>query len=377
MAIGIDDLDFNDDNYGIQNEGGNNEPYFPNDDNLDPEKGWMDGNNPTGVQQPQTDPVNPDPEPQTEDDIIVSLLKAKGIEDPNKLKFENDEGEIEEVAWDTLSNEEKLNILTSDDSDVNYDLDEEEESFLNYLRTNGITPSEYVEYQKELALEAYRQSLEGGSQYQIDSLSNDDLYILDLQARVKDITDDEALAALEQEKAANPALFEKKMQGIRDEYKAVEDEKVQQEQLLAQQEQAEAFELFQTNVLRALENLEEVGGIKLNLENEDLDEIANFILTSDAAGVSWLGKALDDPDTLVRMAWFALKGDEAFESITDYYDKEITKRERSAYDKGYEDAKKGVQPTNQKPRVAIKPAPKPGEGDKPVEPTGKTIDDLD
>lgn len=194
---------------------------------------------------------------------------------------------------------------------------------------------------------------------------------------MKDITDDEALAALEQEKAANPALFEKKMQGIRDEYKAVEDEKVQQEQLLAQQEQAEAFELFQTNVLGALENLEEVGGIKLNLENEDLDEIANFILTSDAAGVSWLGKALDDPDTLVRMAWFALKGDEAFESITDYYDKEITKRERSAYDKGYEDAKKGVQPTNQKPRVAIKPAPKPGEGDKPVEPTGKTIDDLD
>ena len=374
MAIGIDDLDFNENDLGIQNEGGGDFSYVPDFDSMAQEKPWMDGTDYQTEQTVQPEPAAAQEQPQTEDDIIISLLKSKGISDPTKLKFENEEGEIEEVDWSSLSNEEKLNILTSDDSDVEYGLDDEETKFLNFLRQNGVTPNEYIEYQKQLALQEYQQSLEGNPQYEVDKLTNDELYILDLQARVQDITDEEANAALEQEKA-NPALFEKKMQGIRNEYVAIEQERAQQEQILQAQQDNEAFEEFKSGVLGAIEGLTEIGGVALNLEDDDLNELANFILSSDAAGVSYLGKALDDPETLAKMAWFALKGEEAFEALTDYYDKEITKQKRTAYEAGYEDAKKGVQPKS-KSKVVTKPSPKSDVNTPPAE-SEKSIDNLD
>ena len=48
---------------------------------------------------------------QEEEDLIDSLLKSRGIEDKSKIKFEGEEGDIEEVNWDSLSNDDKLNII--------------------------------------------------------------------------------------------------------------------------------------------------------------------------------------------------------------------------------------------------------------------------
>lgn len=256
-----------------------------------------------------------------------------------------------------------MNILTPESPDPNFGLEDPEINFINLLRDAGITPEEYINYQREQAIEEYRQALEGNPQYEVERLTDEDLYALDLQSRVPDMTDEEVAIALEHEKA-NPELFEKKMQGIRAEYKALEDERRQNEELLEQQQKQEQFEAFQSDVLDAIESLDEVGGVKLNLDEDDMEEVANFILSLDSAGVSYLGKALDDPQTLARMAWFALKGDEAFATITDYYDKEIAKEKRSAYEAGYEDAKKGIQPkSTRKPTVVV--APKPASEPKP------------
>lgn len=377
MEKGIEDLDFNEEDYGIAQEPSNPNGYVPDYESLEPEKPWMRDEN-----QPQpADGTKPEPaaaqEPVQEDDIIISMLKQIGISDPSKIKFENDEGEIEEVSWDSLSAEEKMNILTPESPDPNYGLEEPEINFINLLRDAGITPEEYINYQREQAIEEYRQVLEGNPQYEVERLTDEDLYALDLQSRVPDMTDEEVAIALEHEKA-NPELFEKKMQGIRAEYKALEDERRQNEELLEQQQKQEQFEAFQSDVLDAIESLDEVGGVKLNLDEDDMEEVANFILSLDSAGVSYLGKALDDPQTLARMAWFALKGDEAFATITDYYDKEIAKEKRSAYEAGYEDAKKGIQPkSTRKPTVVV--APKPASEPKPggTNPHEKTIDDID
>lgn len=377
MEKGIEDLDFNEENYGIAQEPSNPNGYVPDYESLEPEKPWMGDEN-----QPQpADGTKPEPaaaqEPVQEDDIIISMLKQIGISDPSKIKFENDEGEIEEVSWDSLSAEEKMNILTPESPDPNFGLEDPEINFINLLRDAGITPEEYINYQREQAIEEYRQALEGNPQYEVERLTDEDLYALDLQSRVPDMTDEEVAIALEHEKA-NPELFEKKMQGIRAEYKALEDERRQNEELLEQQQKQEQFEAFQSDVLDAIESLDEVGGVKLNLDEDDMEEVANFILSLDSAGVSYLGKALDDPQTLARMAWFALKGDEAFATITDYYDKEIAKEKRSAYEAGYEDAKKGIQPkSTRKPTVVV--APKPASEPKPggTNPHEKTIDDID
>lgn len=377
MEKGIEDLDFNEEDYGIAQEPSNPNGYVPDYESLEPEKPWMGDEN-----QPQpADGTKPEPaaaqEPVQEDDIIISMLKQIGISDPSKIKFENDEGEIEEVSWDSLSAEEKMNILTPESPDPNFGLEDPEINFINLLRDAGITPEEYINYQREQAIEEYRQALEGNPQYEVERLTDEDLYALDLQSRVPDMTDEEVAIALEHEKA-NPELFEKKMQGIRAEYKALEDERRQNEELLEQQQKQEQFEAFQSDVLDAIESLDEVGGVKLNLDEDDMEEVANFILSLDSAGVSYLGKALDDPQTLARMAWFALKGDEAFATITDYYDKEIEKEKRSAYEAGYEDAKKGIQPkSTRKPTVVV--APKPASEPKPggTNPHEKTIDDID
>lgn len=377
MEKGIEDLDFNEEDYGIAQEPSNPNGYVPDYESLEPEKPWMGDEN-----QPQpADGTKPEPaaaqEPVQEDDIIISMLKQIGISDPSKIKFENDEGEIEEVSWDSLSAEEKMNILTPESPDPNFGLEDPEINFINLLRDAGITPEEYINYQREQAIEEYRQALEGNPQYEVERLTDEDLYALDLQSRVPDMTDEEVAIALEHEKA-NPELFEKKMQGIRAEYKALEDERRQNEELLEQQQKQEQFEAFQSDVLDAIESLDEVGGVKLNLDEDDMEEVANFILSLDLAGVSYLGKALDDPQTLARMAWFALKGDEAFATITDYYDKEIAKEKRSAYEAGYEDAKKGIQPkSTRKPTVVV--APKPASEPKPggTNPHEKTIDDID
>lgn len=44
------------------------------------------------------------------------------------------------------------------------------------------------------------------------------------------------------------------------------------------------------------------------MDKDEKTELANFILGNDGAGVNYLTKALNDPDTLVAASWFLLNG---------------------------------------------------------------------
>jgi hypothetical protein len=57
-------------------------------------------------------------------------------------------------------------------------------------------------------------------------LSDDELYILDLEAKVGDLTDEQAAQALQIAKQ-NEELYEKQVNGLRKEYKEREDFKSQ------------------------------------------------------------------------------------------------------------------------------------------------------
>jgi hypothetical protein len=67
------------------------------------------------------------------------------------------------------------------------------------------------------------------------------------------------------------------------------------------------------------------------MEDDDKDELADFILGVDQAGISNLNKALNDPETLTKMAWFALKGQDTIDNIVDYFTNEITKVRNYSY----------------------------------------------
>ena len=298
-------------------------------------------------------------EEEEEEDVITTLLKKQGISNPEKIKFEGEDGEIEERSWNDLSYEEQLNILTGDSSEEETsdsdddDLDDDEIDLINSVRQANITPQEYLQQVKEQAIKEYLQS--NGNQiakssYTVDDYTDDELFMYDMQVRMPDLTEEELMQALDSAKA-NEVIFTKQIDGLRAEYKKLEENKLQQEQLIAQQEQQEQYNKYANAILEGINNQEDIAGT-FELEDEDKQMLAQFILGQDQAGLSLLGKAINDPQTLIEMSWFALKGKEAIDSINEYYKEQITKAREAGYAKGLEAAKKGSSSTS---KVAVKP----------------------
>lgn len=333
------------------------------------EKPWLDGSVPQGEEIYEDEPSN---EP-TEDDIITTLLKDKGI-NPDAIKFENETGEIEEKSFNELSREEQLQILNYDESNDDYGLAEDEVSLINELRENNLSAEEYKKYIAQQAIQEYLASNQEETPiYEVDSIPDDELYLIDLKAKIPELTDEDAAAELELAKQ-HEALYQKKVQGIRNEYK-------KKEELLAQQEEEEqrlaaekAAQEFEDTIVAAIQENDtiDLGESSLTLSEDDMNEIASFILDSDVAGVRHIAKALNDPKTLVGMVWYALKGQEAFSQISDYYKQKITEASKYNYNKGFEDAKGGKAPNAAK-TVVKKPAGSKAAPAKKV----LTIDDLD
>jgi hypothetical protein len=333
------------------------------------EKPWLDGSAPQDEEVHEDEPTN---EPE-EEDIIVSLLKDKGI-NPEAIKFENEAGEIEEKSFNELSREEQLQILNYDESDDNFGLAEDEVSLINELRASNLSADEYKKYIAQQAIQEYLDSnQEDTPVYEIDSIPDDELYLIDLKAKVPELTEEDASTELELAKQ-NEALYQKKVQGIRNEYK-------KKEELLAQQEEEEqrlaaekAAQEFEDTIVAAIQENDtiDLGESSLTLSEDDMNEIASFILDSDVAGVRHIAKALNDPKTLVGMVWYALKGQEAFSQITDYYKQKITEASKYNYNKGFEDAKGGKAPNAAKTVVKKTAGSTAAPAKKVI-----TIDDLD
>lgn len=278
---------------------------------------------------------------QEESDIISDLLKDRGIEDKNKIKFEDDSGNVVERSWDSLTIEEQKNILNQDpDSDPEKNLDEQEIEMINQMRLHGMNPAEYVTALRQQGAAMVNSKTDNQEpNYETDDFTDDELFILDLQYRSPEMSDEEAYQALESAKN-NEELFKKQIAGIRQYYKGLETDMKSQKELEAKQEQEEQFQNYSNMVLDSIQNINSIGNLDLDLNTEDKEELAQFILGRDQAGINWFGKALEDPDTVVRMAWFALKGEDAFNDIENYISQQIKTAAQNAYNKGLEEGKK-------------------------------------
>ena len=313
------------------------------------------------------DPDNtdtPDPEEGKEDDFLTSLLKSRGIEDKSKIKFATEEGDIEEVDWDSLSNEDKLNILSSSESTPENGLDESEIQLINAIRNSGMSPSEYLQFIGNGEVERYIQNSQE-PQYEIDAYSDDELFLMDFMSRMGEVTEDEATEALERAKA-NEGLFKKQIEAIRNEYKQAEQENQMQAQIEQEQIAQQQYDQFSDQIVDEINNLTEIQGFELNMENDDMQELYDFITGQDAAGNNYLAKALSDPRILVKTAWLALNGDQMINDITSYFQKEIASVRKESY-------KKGVTDTQNKMEKADKVVFK----DTHTKPSKEVFDDLD
>lgn len=365
MAIGINDLDFDDDEYGFEPT---NDTTTQDTDPIEP---------PTPEPQPapeQNGTTETDPKPELDDRSIISeFLKSRGIEDISKIKYEGEDGEEEEIDWDSLDSSEKLSILNQLNSGSENDLDDSELQLINTIRSSRMSPSEYLNYITQRGVDQYSQSLQGANQvYEIDQYSDEDLFITDLITRMgrENITDDEAREALDRAKA-NEALFKKQASAIRNEYKKIEDENRQYELYLEEQRRQEQYNQFAKSIQDQIVGFNEFQGFELNMDQEDKEELYDFIVGFDEAGNSILGKAINDPSVLVKMAWFALHGEQMLDDISDYVKQQVTKVRKDSYNKGVEDARAGkVKDGSKKPVTAYKPKPNNNPGQ-------ISIDDLD
>ena len=319
MAIGIDDL--NDDLL--------DEPVIPQHEEQ-PESSLQD------------DDSLEEEESTTEDtDVITALLKEQNITDRNKIQYEDDNGQIQELPFDSLPLEDQLNILKGNQDKQQNDsdnLDDDEIQLINYLRNNNITSQQYADLIAQQAINNY-QSQQAPS-YKVDDLTDDDLFLLDLKSRVPDVDDETAAAALDSAKQ-NESLFYKQVQGIRQEYQQKEQELAEQELAQKQAQDSEQLQQFQDAIVGSINNLDQDNDFAFNLSNADKQELYNFMFQQDATGLSYLNRAINDPNTLTKMSWYALHGDEAIENMRNYYEHQITETRRTSYAKGMEDGKSG------------------------------------
>ena len=337
MAIGIDDL-YDDDDIEVVNSNQEEDSAI------------------THVEEPSYNS-------QDNDDFVSDFLKTRGIDDIQKISFEDDNGQLIERSWDDLSKEEKINILntpleTTDKQEDN-GLTDEEINFLNLVRQSGVSIQDYL---NQLSSNEAPQP-----QYKIDDLSDDELYLLDLESRVGELSDDEAAQALNIAKQQSEELYKKQVEGIRKEYKEREDYQSQQEQAQIEQEQQAAFEQYQAQVVDAIDNLTSIGNFDLNFEDSDKETLAEFMLSQDETGKNYLYQALQDPETLTKAAWFILNGEDALNSIQDYFVDQIKQVSKTQYEKGFNDAKNNV---SQAPTVHI------DKQKRNVRRTFNSIDDL-
>lgn len=298
-------------------------------------------------EEPTTEPTNQEEEEPAaqvneEDDLTTEVLRLKGITDPEKIKFEDESGAIVERAWNTLSKEEQLNILSGSEPEET-SLTDEEIDLLNSIRESGLSIENY--------LRSLQPVTEPVKTYNIDSLSDDEVYALDILEKVggDNITDEELNEAVESAKK-NEKLFQKTVEGLRQQYKQLETDQEIRRANEESAKQQEAYNKFASSIMTEIRGLNSFAGQDLELSTEDVEELSAFMLEIDDTGMSAFGKAMQDPSLFTKAAFWLLNEDKIIE--------ELTKQMQDTYTRGYENAKKDLQgksklvfnkPTNTQP----------------------------
>lgn len=285
------------------------------------------------ITQDPEPPVVPEPEPiqepSYEGNVMYQFLQQRGISDPTKIKFENENGDLEDYDFNSLTPEEQLTIL-SEITDPG--LTEHETEVINYLRKNQVSFDQVVDYFAQQKLDAYlKEHPDQVKQktYQIDDYSNEELYLADLKSKYPSFTDEELLSKLNVAKE-NDELFTKEVELLRTQYKEAEEEQIRWEQQRADQ----SYQDLQNNLIAAASNFKEFSldytdkeSDSIEIEDADRQAALNYLLQQDSEGKSQLIRDLEDPNELIMLAWYKLFGRDVVSNVTRYW-KDTLKAER-------------------------------------------------
>ena len=262
---------------------------------------------------------NADPEPES--DYISKLLEARGFK--NKIiQITDENGETSNVNFDDLSDQEKFDLLSDQEESV---LPSDDElKTLNFLRTNNMTLEDFAKWQREQGVQEYLASQSPITEF--DEFTDDEMIAYDFIQRFGEEMSDEEIDAEIDRLKADPDAYAKRVNLLRASYKS---EAEAQSKLYEQEEQTKnqaAEEEFKNAYINAAGNINYIHG--MDLDNNDRQELLDFVLTKDAANRTGLSKALDDPESVLRMAWYLLHGEETYDATVDHFKKEISKRSK-------------------------------------------------
>lgn len=289
-------------------------PLTPPDEEVDNESVETEGASEESTEeQPSTSEEITDP--------LIAFLNSRGIKDPTKIPFISEDGETEEVDFNSLSSEEKLEILNEI---ADPGLSEEEINTINYLRKNNTNLQQVIDYFAQQRLEQYLAEHKDAvpqKQYSIDEYTDEDLFIIDLHNRFPDFTDEELLAELNAAKE-NQESFTKKANAIRTTYKELED----QHNLEQQQREEQAALDLRNNLYEVANNFNEIQldytddkSDSLVVEAEDKQKVISYLMDTDSEGKSAFIKDLENPAALFELGWLRTQGAEALANTAQYW----------------------------------------------------------
>lgn len=312
----IDEEDVDD---GSETEDLDLSSYFNNEQDKDPEPSQND-----------PDDSSDDNQPSVSSDYIGDFLKLYGIEDPSKLQFQDDEGNVTEMAFDSLSNEEKLNILKdlTDPGFTDYEID-----VINYLRANNATLDDVAEFFKQQGVNEYlSQNPDAVHQktYTIDEYSDDELYLGDLKNKYPEFSDEELMSKLESAKL-NEDLFTKEVTALRESYKQQEEDYLAEQEAQAQQD----YINLQNNLQQLLIQFNEIPldtddptSGALQVEDTDKDRMMRYLIERDSNGKSQLIKDLEDPNALIELAYYRTCERNNINGLTRYWKQQLAEERK-------------------------------------------------
>lgn len=254
-------------------------------------------------------------------DYITRLLQSKGI-DRSKIQILDEEGNPSEIDFDSLSDAEKFDILNYQEEQA-LPSDEEIQT-INFLRQNNMSLQDFAEWQRQEAIQEYLSQQQ--TQSDIDAYSDEEVVAYDYIKRFGESMSDEEIDAEIERLKADPDAFAKRVSLLRNAFKAEEEAQAKLYQDEAAAKQAENEQMFINTYHQAAGNIDSIQNTEL--DDNDRDELLRFVLEKDQANRTGLSKAMDNPENVLKMAWYLLHGEERVDAMIDYFQKEISKRSK-------------------------------------------------
>jgi len=101
-------------------------------------------------------------------------------------------------------------------------LTDEEIDTINFLRHNNTTLRDVIAYREKLAVEASKKDSDN-QHFIVDDATDEQLFIADLKSKYPSLTDEELRDELE-DAQYNEETFKKKVDALREQYKALEQQ---------------------------------------------------------------------------------------------------------------------------------------------------------